>query len=60
MVTTLERKGIDVYHALGKCVEKALESEDSEYALICGSSLLKLAELENANYFGATMAGKYN
>jgi len=60
VLTMLEKKGIRAYRALGECVDSALMEENSEYALICGRTLLKLAEVERANYFGTTIAGHYN
>lgn len=50
--------GKRAYEALGECVETALEEENSEVAVICALPLAKLAEAEQANYFG--YEGYYN
>ena len=55
-----EEKGKEAYRALGECTETALEDENSEIAVICGYPLLKLAEVEGANYFGTEGYYNYN
>lgn len=47
-----EEKGKEAYKVLGECVQQALLDENSEMAIICGYPLLKMAEVEKANYFG--------
>ncbi len=56
----LEELGKKSYEALGVCVERALEEEDSEYATICASGLVHLAKAEGANYFGFENYYNYN
>ena len=50
--------GHTIYQSLGKCTERSLEDGNSEMALICGAPLLRLAQIEGANYFG--YEGEYN
>lgn len=56
----LEKSGRESYKALIGCVRIALQEEQSEYAVICGVALLRLADAEKANYFGATEAVPYD
>jgi len=55
-----KEKGREAYNVLGECTTLALENENSEMAVICGYPLLKLAETENANYFGTEGTFNYN
>ena len=55
-----EEKGREAYRALGECVEYAIDDENSDIAVICGFPLLKLAEVEGANYFGTEGYYNYN
>jgi hypothetical protein len=53
-----KEQGKKIYEILGGCVDRALEEENSEIAIICAAPLAKLAEVEGADYFGAE--GHYN
>jgi len=52
--------GKKAYEFLGRCVEVALENDDSEVALLCALPLVKLAESEGADYFGYEGGYNYN
>ena len=56
----LDEKGREAYKALIKCVNESLEQGSSEYAVICALPLIKLAEIESANYFGGAKAMPYD
>ena len=55
-----EEKGKEAYRVLGECVEYAISDENPEMAVICGYPLLKMAEVEKANYFGYEGYWNYN
>ena len=55
-----EEKGRKAYESLGECTQYAIEDENPEIAVICGYPLLKLAEVEGANYFGTQGYYNYN
>jgi len=56
----LSKDGQEAYEKLAVCVMDALEEENSEYAVICGLPLVKLAQAEGANYFGYEGVWNYN
>ena len=58
MVEWWKKEGEKIYEVLGGCVARSLEEENPEMAIICAKPLVKLAEVERANYFG--YEGRYN
>jgi len=56
----LKRDGQEAYEKLAICVMDSLEEQDSEFAVICGLPLVKLAQVEGANYFGYEGDWNYN
>jgi len=52
--------GRNAYRSLIICVDTAIENENPDIAVICGSALLQLTKSESANYFGDEPPFDYN
>jgi hypothetical protein len=55
-----EKLGVKVYNVLGEALQEALENENSEIATMFAYTMIHLAQIEQANYFGGSQAGAYN